>query len=476
MPILVRDVTEHQRDTILEMSEGHFADIKALDIKPAKLTISIAAFANSDGGEVYIGIDEIERGKLRRWRGFDDIESANGHIQAFEALFPLGQDFGYTFLKHEASAGLVLQVEIQKTRDIKRASNGKAYVRRGAQNLPVETPEGLRRLEYTKGLASFETELVGVDPSVVTDSYEITRFLVDVIPTAEPTPWLKKQNLLRANRPAVAAVLLFADEPQSLLPKRSGIKVYRYTTKDNHGSRETLAFDPLTVEGPAYDQIHNAVSTTTRIIQETRKLGDETLEEITYPPEAIHEIITNAVLHRDYSIPDDVHIRIFDNRVEIESPGRLPGHITVKNILEERFARNGVLVRLLNKYPDAPNKDVGEGLNTAFSAMTKLGLKEPVIEERANSVLVTIRHESLASPEEVILEYLETHESIRNKTARDISHVPADYAMKVIFNRLEERGLIERVPGTRTYSTAYRQGPNYDTWRRARPADPRQAG
>jgi len=65
-----------------------------------------------------------------------------------------------------------------------------------------------------------------------------------------------------------------------------------------------------------------------------------------------HEIITNAVLHRDYSVADDVHIRIFDNRVEVVSPGMLPAHITPENILSERFARNAAIVRLINKFPD----------------------------------------------------------------------------------------------------------------------------
>jgi len=70
-----------------------------------------------------------------------------------------------------------------------------------------------------------------------------------------------------------------------------------------------------------------------------------------------------------------VQVRIFDDRIEIESPGRFPGHVTVANVLNEQFARNPKLVRLANKFPNAPNKDVGEGLNTAFEAMEKLRLK-----------------------------------------------------------------------------------------------------
>ena len=61
---------------------------------------------------------------------------------------------------------------------------------------------------------------------------------------------------------------------------------------------------------------------------------------------------------------------------------------------------------MINKFPNAPNKDVGEGLNTAFDAMTKLRLKVPEIKETENAVLVIIKHEKLASPEELIVEYL----------------------------------------------------------------------
>ena len=122
----------------------------------------------------------------------------------------------------------------------------------------------------------------------------------------------------------------------------------------------------------------------------------------------------------------------------------------------ERSSAYGAIVRILNKFPDPPNKDVGEGLNTAFEAMNKLGLKEPIISEQDNSVLVLIKHERLASPEETIMDYLASHPSIKNKDARQITHITADYQIKTIFGRMEKRGMIEQIPGTRTSSTAYR--------------------
>jgi len=394
---------------------------------------------------------------MRSWRGFADAEAANGHLQAFEQLFPLGQYFSYTFLASDIGPGLVLQVNVNKTREITRASDGIAYIRRGAQNLPATTPEALERLRLDKGLASFETETIDVDPKLVTNSIPILEFLVNVIPTAEPDAWLQKQQLLRSGKPTVAAGLLFAEEPQALLPKRSGVKVYRYRTSAAEGTRETLAFDPITIEGHLYVQIKRAVAKTVELVEGIQKLGPRGLEAIKYPPETLHEIVTNALLHRDYSIPVDVHIRIFDNRVEVESPGKLPGHVTTRNILEEQFARNGAVVRIINKFPDPPNKDVGEGLNTAFAAMSKLRLKPPVIEETENSVLVSIRHEALASPEEAVMEYLETHEEIVNRTGREITGITSENSMKSVFYKLRDRGLIEPVPGRVGFSAAWRR-------------------
>jgi ATP-dependent DNA helicase RecG len=83
----------------------------------------VCAFANADGGELFIGVDEIGPTMARAWRGFHDQEAANGHLQIFEKLFPLGIDFQYAFLSAPGRAGLVLQIAVRKTREIKRASD-----------------------------------------------------------------------------------------------------------------------------------------------------------------------------------------------------------------------------------------------------------------------------------------------------------------------------------------------------------------
>src|SRR6478672_7466425 len=89
------EISEAQADLVTRIEEGQFLEVKATAITPAKLSHTISAFANTDGGELYIGIGEKVLGggvKKREWAGFSDIEEANGHMQAFDAHFPLGKD------------------------------------------------------------------------------------------------------------------------------------------------------------------------------------------------------------------------------------------------------------------------------------------------------------------------------------------------------------------------------------------------
>ncbi|MDQ1597005.1 MAG: ATP-dependent helicase RecG [Microbacteriaceae bacterium] len=454
--IQVINVSAEQVEHILGLEEGHFLDLKRKEIAPDKLTRTIAAFANADGGELYIGIGEDNARTTRFWEGFEGAEDANGHIQPFEALFPLGHGFEYEFLRSEAETGLVLHVYVAKGAAIKKASNDVVYVRRGAQNLPQETNEELGRLERAKGLSSFEADTVATDLADVADSLAVIGFMIEVIPEGDPETWLRKQRLIVQDMPTVACVLLFADEPQAHLPK-AAVKVYRYSTDAAEGTRETLVFDPETVEGNLYQQIIAAVARVTQIIEGIQVHREEGLVSINYPPETLHEIITNAVLHRDYSMSDDVHVRIFDNRVEVESPGRLPAHITPDNILRERFARNASVVRIINKFPNPPNKDVGEGLNTAFSAMTKLRLREPEIKEADHSTLVIIRHEPLASPEAQVIKYLDDNQEINNSTAREITKIESEGKMRRILQAMVASSELERVPGKIKGGSAYRK-------------------
>ena len=168
--------------------------------------------------------------------------------------------------------------------------------------------------------------------------------------------------------------------------------------------------------------------------------------KLKYPPEAIWETNVTAVIQRDYSISDNIHIIIFDNRIEILSPGKLPGYVNVDNILDARYSRNSKIVRTLNRYKDPPNKDLGEGFNTTFQKMKEFGLKNPSITEEGNYVKVVLPHLPLAAPTVAIMEFLRSHSQITNRQARDITGIRSENLVKIEFYKLRDEGHIERVP------------------------------
>ena len=439
-------IDEEKIKELYKIEENYFNDFKSKDIKPSKLSNTVSAFANASGGDIYLGIREENKTKVKHWEGFEHIEDANAHIQTLVSMAPLDNFLEFTFLQDVNSGLYVLQISVSKTKNITNASDGIPYVRHSASNLEVRTEADRKRLELDKGITSFENETVQETKlEDIETSDVLSEFVKAVVPQRDNLSWIKKQHLYESGHLTVAGTLLFLDEPQIFLPKRSAIKIFRYKTS-GQADRDMLEGLPLTVEGCAYQQIYTAVSKVKQIVESIKKLGTE-FESVTYPEETLHEIITNAVLHRDYSIATDIQIRIFDNRIEVESPGKLPGHVTTQNILDTQSARNPKIVRLINKFPNAPNKDVGEGLNTAFDAMTKLRLKVPEIKETENTVLVIIKHEKLASPEELIVEYLKNHDSVKNAVGRSVTGIKSENTMKNVFYRLKKSGYIELIRG-----------------------------
>src|SRR5271165_4173774 len=209
------EITPDQATAILATEEDHFHDLKAIDVRPAKLTESVAAFGNAAGGEVFIGVDERVNGgvKSRTWRGFADVEEANAHLQVLETMKPLAGHYAATFMSCPGFSGYLLHIEIPKSKDILTASDGHPYMRKGAQKLRVDTPEALHRLRLDKGIISFEDDVVNGALESVTNSVTVISFMLGVIPTGDPEAWLRKQLLITDDRPTVAGVMLFHDEP-----------------------------------------------------------------------------------------------------------------------------------------------------------------------------------------------------------------------------------------------------------------------
>lgn len=158
------------------------------------------------------------------------------------------------------------------------------------------------------------------------------------------------------------------------MPRKCSVKIARYGTREDNPERDHLK-TVETFSGPAYSLIHSVADRITEIISDIEIWTARGKTSAKYPREAIWEVLVNAIIHRDYSISDHVMVYIYDNRIEILSPGRLPGYVTVNNIIDARYDRNPKVVRTLSRYKNAPNKDLGEGLNTAFQKMKEWKLQ-----------------------------------------------------------------------------------------------------
>jgi ATP-dependent DNA helicase RecG len=153
-----------------------------------------------------------------------------------------------------------------------------------------------------------------------------------------------------------------------------------------------------------------------------------------YPERVIKEAITNAIIHRDYRINRDVHIRIFDSRIEVVSPGAFPGRITSTNISKVgSFARNPLIARYLREFPEPPNVDAGEGVRIMFSLMRDGNLFPPqyleIREREQESVTVTLLNEERPAIWEQVSAWVDEHGSIANSDLCQIADSASDSSL-----------------------------------------------
>lgn len=299
-------INQEEMTALLLVQESWLIDKKGKEIKPAKLSKTISSFANTNGGDVYLGIAHIEDKNIYYWDGFGNEEDMNQHIEVITSMFDSYEDYSLEIYQSMRDNTFVLHIIVHKTQKIIYASDRKAYVRHGVQNLPCDTDEKIMRLHLDKGLSSFEDEYTQSNLDDLKNSTVLLSFLSKVAPATSPYDWLRRQNVMNVNvHISVAGVLLYDECPQATLPKQSAIKILRYHTEEIEGTRETLDEGfPITIEGDIYTLIHEAVSRTKEIIEESGVVGKDDTKIKEYPEITLHEIITNAVLHRDYSIKE----------------------------------------------------------------------------------------------------------------------------------------------------------------------------
>jgi ATP-dependent DNA helicase RecG len=389
-------MTSQDLEALIAAGPGLGAEFKPEATTPGTLAETLVAFANAEGGTLVVGL-EGRRGRVRGLR--DSGAVLDRTLQAALAtdpplIIPLPRE-------EEVEGASVLVVSVPPGLPHVYSYRGKYLVRDGTRNRPL-TPQQLRRLMMKRGAVGFESL---VPDGARLDDLDWDRAEGYVsglggLPTASSEEVLLQRGCLSSAdgqlRPTHAGLLLFGREPQRWA-RSSEILVARYagTTMDDRFIKEQ-------VRGTLPEQIRRAEAfVMSNVRRGVRLTGLERIEETEYPVDAVREAIVNAVAHRDYQIRgDEIRILLFSDRIEFYSPGRLPGHITVDNLVHERFSRNEVIVQILSDMGFIER--LGYGIDRMIRLMAEAGLPSPRFEETAAGFQVTLEgHSDVLIGEEI---------------------------------------------------------------------------
>ncbi len=353
-------------------------------IKIDQLAETLAALANGVGGTLLLGVTEQGRPK-----GLAHPEEMLD--RAIEAVFtcdppliiPLPQLVQFNDM-------MLLLVEVPAGLPHVYQAGQHFPIREGAANAILSTRQ-LRRLMLARGQLAFERLAVPEAQWDDLDGARVEQYRQSVPgldSESDETILLRRACLARDElgdlRPTYAGLLLFGRDPTRFLPSAEVI-VVRYA-----GLQMTDTFVREDIRGPLPDQIRRAEAFVISNLERGHALdGLVRTERLALPPDAVREIIVNAVAHRAYDLGgDSIRLFIFADRLECFSPGRLPGHVTVDNILTERFSRNEAIVQVLSDMGFIER--LGYGIDRIVRRMAEEGLPPPKFEETAAGFKVTL--------------------------------------------------------------------------------------
>jgi ATP-dependent DNA helicase RecG len=449
----------------LDTQEWQTFECKRAAIRPADLLETVIAFVNSDGGYIVIGMDDpVKTSSEKRLIGISENADNVSEIlklidKEIEPPLILWGKFEIDIINILGQPDKLLVLNIKKSNDVHSLKRGDTFVRKGRQNVKIGSTE-IMRLKYEKGAIKFESEKSGI-----TSLENISRELLLQYKKDTSSEGLDDWQFLKDNGLAIgddnkyeltkAGVLLFGNNPSVALTSKCSIKIsHYYGTKASYTEKPNFVTRPFTIEGPLMKQIEQTIEYFRKIVKASPpKLSGASFNPTFLIPEwAFQEAITNAVIHRNYFVQDDIQVRFFDDRVEVESPGTYPGHITVENIRDERFARNPLILRTLNRFQTAPNLDIGEGVDRMFKVMKEKNLYEPLYFPptiRPNTVLLLLLNIHKIEYWDTVSKYLDKNYRITNKTARGITGVHDVLKMSRLLRGWVEKELLEKISKTK---------------------------
>ena len=438
-----------------------------------KVLQSIVAMSNTDGGIIVLGIDDPQKSNVK---GLHRIYGIEENLQLYDELGqnvkkitpPIVSIWPPKLIFIPQKNVRIGVLTVPKVLDTVRAVENHVYIRQELGNKRL-SPQEIIHFAYVKGFERADSELVEVNIDLLqTTYYEAWRrkrgIEENAISTILEITGLAKRNINDDVRPTRAAVLLFAEYPNDLMDTKCTIRVFQYEG-NLEKIKETLNIigNPKTIDGPIAQQIRDAHEYVLTLLRTGVRVSSGFVTQYKIPERAVKEAITNAVIHRDYHTKKDVEIKIFEDRIEIESPGLLPFNITPANIglVRAHGYRNDLLVKHLREFPDPPNLDQNEGIRAMRQTMITANLYPPIFLTYPfvqDSLKVVLFNETAPNEWDKVSHYLNEHKYITNKEARNILSIESEVKMSKLFSVWSKKGLLIKIvsrPGARR-STVYR--------------------
>ena len=318
----------------------------------------IAAFANTNGGVLLCGVTDGGKVQGMSRAQMDELERLLKEV-CTDSIKP---SVRINILRKEARENEpVLLVEVLKGH-AQHDSPGGSFYRVGSSKRKMTSDEKLR-LAQSRGQSRF----LWFDKQTVPETgfktldKELWSPLLSAESALDPELALEKMGLLARGendvvQATVAGVLLCAGLPEQFFPN-ARILSTRYRGED----RASGQIDAQTIGGPLNLQITKAVAFVLRNMKVAARKEPARVDMPQYSDRAVFEAVVNAVAHRDYSISGSaIRLSVFENRIEILSPGALPNNLTVESMHVRQSTRNEILTSVLGLMPVGKVEGAGE--------------------------------------------------------------------------------------------------------------------
>lgn len=339
------------------------------------------------------------------------------------------------------------------------------------------TPNEIINLSYAKWFEKAEKELVDVDFDLLNTEYyrdwKTSRNIIswDIKDILFQT-WLARKDKDWILKPTRASVLLFALYPTNLMDTKCSVRVFQYSwTFETIWETPNLLWTPKTINWPTIQLIRDSHEYVLSLLRSWISIPSWFKTKYKIPERVIKEAITNAIIHRDYYMKRDIEIKIFEDRIEIQSPWLFPYNITKSNIGKVRaeWYRNDLLVKHLREFSSPPNLDQNEWVRAMRSEMIKQNLYPPIYWTYPilqDSVRVILWNESQPSDWDKIKEYFKNERFITNKIARDITWTIQVNKMSEKLRKWTEKWLLIKIPEDCNIkkSVKYKLTSDIDSW------------